>query len=151
MQPGRATWQRVWRTISRVLLCGVLLSACHGLREEDNLYKALGGEEGIRVITDKFIKQIARDDRVIDHFENSSVQRFREKMHEHLCLVADGPCVYTGDTMIDTHTGMGITEGDFNAIVEDMMAALTEAGIPIGTQNRLLARLAEFRGEILYR
>lgn len=146
MQQGNVSWQ----TACRVLLCAVLLSGCHGLREEDNLYLALGGEEGVRVITENFIRQIARDDRVIDHFEDSSVERFREKMHEHLCLVADGPCVYTGDTMVDTHTGMGVTEGDFNAIVEDMMAALTEAGVPIGTQNRLLARLAEFYSEIVY-
>ncbi len=138
------------RTLWGVLLCTALLSGCQGLRDENNLYLALGGEEGVRVITENFIRQIARDERVIDHFEDSSVQRFREKMHEHLCLVADGPCVYTGDTMVDTHTGMGVTEGDFNAIVEDMMAALTEAGIPVGTQNRLLARLAEFYSEIVY-
>ena len=136
--------------ICTALLCAVLLGGCHGLRDEDNLYTALGGQEGIRVITENFIRQIASDDRVIDHFEDSNVQRFREKMHEHLCLVAGGPCVYTGDTMIDTHTGMGITEGDFNAIVEDMMVALAEARIPIGTQNRLLARLAEFYSEIVY-
>lgn len=146
MPSGNATL----RKICAALLCGALLGGCQGLREEDNLYTALGGQEGIRVITENFIRQIASDDRVIDHFEDSSVQRFREKMHEHLCVVADGPCVYTGDTMIDTHTGMGITEGDFNAIVEDMMAALAEAGVPIGTQNRLLARLAEFYNQIVY-
>ncbi len=146
MPSGNATLLKVCTAV----LCIVLLGGCQGLREEDNLYTALGGQEGIRVITENFIRQIASDDRVIDHFEDSSVQRFREKMHEHLCVVADGPCVYTGDTMIDTHTGMGITEGDFNAIVEDMMVALAEAGIPIGTQNRLLARLAEFYNEIVY-
>ncbi len=146
MPSGNATLLKVCTAV----LCTVLLGGCQGLREEDNLYSALGGQEGIRVITENFIRQIASDDRVIDHFEDSSVQRFREKMHEHLCVVADGPCVYTGDTMIDTHTGMGITEGDFNAIVEDMMVALAEAGIPIGTQNRLLARLAEFYNEIVY-
>ncbi len=146
MQAGNVSW----RTMCGVLLCTILLNGCQGLREDDNLYLALGGEEGVRVITENFIRQIAGDDRVIDHFEDSSVQRFREKMHEHLCLVADGPCVYTGDTMVDTHTGMGVTEGVFNAIVEAMMAALTEAGVPIGTQNRLLARLAEFYSEIVY-
>jgi hemoglobin len=72
-------------------------------------------------------------------------------MNQHLCLVADGPCEYTGDSMIDTHAGMGVTEGDFNAIVENMMAAMDKAEVPLGPQNRLLARLATFRGEIIYR
>ncbi len=53
--------------------------------------------------------------------------------------------------MIDTHAGMGVTEADFNAIVEDMMAAMDKAGIPLGPQNRLLARLAALRGEIIER
>jgi hemoglobin len=46
---------------------------------------------------------------------------------------------------------MGVTEGDFNAIVENMMAAMDKAEVPLGPQNRLLARLATFRGEIIYR
>ncbi|MDP1931746.1 MAG: group 1 truncated hemoglobin [Gammaproteobacteria bacterium] len=121
-----------------------------GIRKEQNLFDALGGQEGVNVIVENFIMQIARDERIIDHFAVSNVERFRMMMREHLCFLADGLCEYTGDSMIDTHAGMGVTEGDFNAIVEDMMAAMNQAGVPIGTQNRLLSRLAKLRGEIIY-
>lgn len=134
-----------------LLTATLTLGACSAVPDEDNLYLALGGEQAIAVIVENFILEIARDERIIDHFEVSNVQRFRVMMNEHLCMVADGPCAYTGDSMIDTHAGMGVTEGDFNAIVENMMAAMNKAGIPLGPQNRLLARLATFRGEILYR
>jgi hemoglobin len=106
---------------------------------------------GIAEITKHLIMEIAMDDRIIDHFEDSNVQRFREKLREHLCVIADGPCDYTGDNMIDTHTGMGITESDFNAVVEGMMVAMTTAGIAIPLQNQLLSRLAELRAQIIYR
>ncbi len=132
-----------------LLSCG--LTACSGKPPEASLYEALGGEAAIATIVENFILEIARDERVIDHFEVSNVQRFRVMMNQHLCMVADGPCTYEGDSMIDTHTGMGVTEADFNAIVEDMMAAMDQAGIPLGPQNRLLARLADFRGEIIER
>ena len=138
-----------WRML--LLSTGIALGACSSLQNEENLYLALGGEKAIAVIVENFILEIAGDERIIDHFEVSNVQRFRVMMNQHLCMVADGPCEYTGDSMIDTHAGMGVTEGDFNAIVENMMAAMNKAGIPLGPQNRLLARLATLRGEILYR
>ena len=78
------------------------------------------------------------------------MQRFREKFAEHLCVVVGGPCAYSGDTMVDIHTGMGITEGDFNAVVEDLMAAMNNAEITIGVQNRVLARLAQLREGVIY-
>lgn len=136
---------------SLLLSSTLTLGACSAVPDEENLYLALGGEQAIAVIVENFILEIAGDERIIDHFEVSNVQRFRVMMNEHLCMVADGPCEYTGDSMIDTHAGMGVTEGDFNAIVENMMAAMNKAGIPLGPQNRLLARLATFRGEIIYR
>ncbi len=136
---------------SLLLSASIALGACSAFQNDENLYVALGGENAIAVIVENFILEIARDERIIDHFEVSNVQRFRVMMNQHLCMVADGPCEYTGDTMIDTHTGMGVTEGDFNAIVENMMAAMDKAEVPLGPQNRLLARLATFRGEIIYR
>lgn len=137
--------------VATITLSGVLMAACAGAAQEENLFQALGGQEGVNVIVENFIMEIAGDERVIDHFAVSNVERFRSMMREHLCAIADGPCDYTGDSMVDTHVGMGVTEGDFNAIVEDMMAAMNQAGVPIGTQNRLLSRLAELRGEIIYR
>jgi len=35
-----------------------------------------------------------------------------------------GPCKYTGKDMKSAHTGTGITSADFNALVEDLLAAL---------------------------
>lgn len=139
------------RTLALPLLLSVSLTACSSRVPEETLYDALGGEEAIATIVENFVLEIARDERVIDHFEVSNVQRFRVMMNQHLCLVADGPCAYEGDSMIDTHAGMGVTEADFNAIVEDMMAAMDKAGIALGPQNRLLARLATFRAEIINR
>lgn len=139
------------RTLILPVLLSCSLAACSGKPPEASLYEALGGEAAIATIVENFILEIARDERVIDHFEVSNVQRFRVMMNQHLCMVADGPCTYEGDNMIDTHAGMGVTEADFNAIVEDMMAAMDQAGIPLGPQNRLLARLATFRAEIINR
>lgn len=132
------------------LLLALLIAGCSGTLNQENLYEALGGESGIETITDNFILEIARDERVIEYFEDSSVERFRQFFIEHLCMLTDGPCEYTGDTLVDTHVGMNVTEAAFNAIVEDLMAAMNKSGIAIGTQNRLLARMAELREQIIH-
>lgn len=44
---------------------------------------------------------------------------------------------------------MNVTQAAFNAIVEDMMTAMNNADIGIGTQNRLLARMAALREQII--
>lgn len=93
--------------------------------------------------------EIANDEQVIDYFADSNVQRFREKMEEHFCAIADGPCEYTGDTMLQVHAGMNISEADFSAVVDNLIVAMYKAEIPIAAQNRLLARLAPLRPEII--
>lgn len=128
----------------------LLLITCSGIRSQENLYQALGGEVALERIADNFILEIANDDRVIEYFEDASVERFRQFFIEHLCMLTDGPCEYTGDTLVDTHVGMNVTEAAFNAIVEDIMAAMNKADISIGTQNRVLARMAELREQIIH-
>lgn len=125
------------------------LCACSGTPSQESLYAALGGEAGLERIADNLIMEIANDDRVIDYFEDASVERFRQFFIEHMCMLSDGPCVYTGDTLVDTHVGMNVTQAAFNAIVEDMMTAMNNADIGIGTQNRLLARMAALREQII--
>lgn len=135
------------------LLLLMSLAACNGTAlttgANNNLYIALGGETGVQEIADQFIMEIAYDERVFHYFADSNVERFREKIIEHFCMIADGPCAYTGDDMVRVHTGMGISVAEFNAIVEDLIQAMDIVGTPIAAQNRLLARLAALQPEIM--
>lgn len=141
------------KTFACVLLAASLtLSACSMQQPSaaaDTLYQALGANQGIEQIADNFIMEIAYDPRVFDRFADSNVQRFREKIIEHFCFIADGPCEYTGDSMVLVHRGMDIDSAEFNAVVEDLIDAMDKAGTPISAQNRLLARLAGLRPQII--
>ena len=53
--------------------------------------------------------------------------------------------------MEQVHAGFDINETDFNALVEDLIAAMDEEGIPVRVQNRLLQRLVPMRDDIIYR
>lgn len=137
---------------SLVVSTALILGACttqQAANSEGNLYQALGAAQGIEQIADNFVMEIAYDPRVFDRFADSNVERFREKIIEHFCVIADGPCQYTGDSMVLVHRGMNINSAEFNAVVEDLIDAMDKAGTPISAQNRLLERLAGLRPQII--
>ncbi len=139
-------YRKVWLSL---LL--VVLSACQTIsKQDDSLYLDLGGKVGISKIIDIFIYEIGETEEVVHHFEDTDLDRFREKQIEHLCLLSGGPCVYTGDEMLPVHQGMNISESEFNAITNAMIRALDTAGISIAIRNRLLAIIAAMRADVIY-
>ena len=127
-----------------------LCSAC-ATTPQKNLFIALGGEQGVQSLVDKMIAAIGKDPQIFHYFAETKVSRFRQKLYLHFCHVADGPCTYDGDTMIDVHTGMNISEADFNHLVDILVDAMTQQGIKSKTQNALLKKLAPLRQDIIYR
>lgn len=116
---------------------------------ERTLYDELGGKETINQIVGHFITEIQYDPLILPYFEGSDINRFRAKLSEQLCAVANGPCTYSGDTMTQVHAGMAITENDFNHTVDLLINAMDRAAVPHAVQNKLLARLAPMRKQML--
>ena len=127
----------------------VLLAGCAS-QQQSTLYERLGEREGIDRIVARFIVSIESEPRVAKHFEATDLDRFYDKLAEHICFLADGPCEYTGDSMVDVHTGMNITEAEFNLLAEMVLDAMDKENIPHPTQNDLVARLVPLRSEVIY-
>ena len=142
------------KVISLPIILGMtlLINACQSVTtKDDSLYHELGGKEGISRFVDVFIYEIGETEQVLHYFEDTNIQRFREKQIEHVCLLSGGPCDYTGDEMIPVHEGMNITESDFNAIANAMIRALDKVNISLSARNQLLAIVASMRHEVLYK
>ena len=128
----------------------LLLSACaQQPPRDDSLYRDLGAMPGITRIVEGMLLNIARDERIVERFRRIDIQRLRNKLIEQFCVEAGGPCTYTGDSMAESHKGQNLSRSDFNALVEDLIKAMDSEGIPVPTQNRLLARLARMRGDVI--
>lgn len=115
-----------------------------------SVYTQIGGGPKVAEIVENFITEIENDDIMLGYFEGADVQRFREKLTEHLCHLAGGGCTYTGDSMEDVHTGMDLNEHDFNHGVDLFINAMTKAGVPHPLQNKLLAVMAPTRDQMIY-
>ncbi|MFK7699612.1 group I truncated hemoglobin [Pseudomonas caspiana] len=128
----------------------VLLAGCaQQPPKDDSLYQALGQRAGIQRIVEGMLIIAVKDERIGERFKKIDIVRLRDKLVEQLCVEAGGPCKYTGDTMAEAHKGQNLTRSDFNALVEDLIDAMDAEGISVPDQNRLIARLAPMRGEVI--
>lgn len=134
-----------------MLVVAILISGCANLTSSQSLYEELGGQAKVQEIVSNFVREIEYDPQILPYFEGSDIDRFIEKLSEQICAVSNGPCVYSGDNMEKVHSGMNITESHFNHTVDLLINAMNKAKIPHTTQNKLLARLAPMRSDMLYK
>ncbi|RMO78528.1 group I truncated hemoglobin [Pseudomonas syringae group genomosp. 3] len=136
----------------RLLIClmlTVLAGCAQQPPKDDSLYQDLGQRAGIQRIVEGMLLNIAKDERIVERFKKVNIVRLRDKLVEQLCVEAGGPCRYTGDSMAESHKGQNLTPSDFNALVENLIAAMDTENVPVPVQNRLISRLAPMRGEVL--
>ena len=114
-----------------------------------SLYERLGGTDGIRAVAEAFEQRAGKDDRINKKFARTNFQRLTKEFVDQLCQDSGGPCAYTGMSMKQTHTNMGVTSGEFDAFVEDFVATLTDFNVGKAEQDELLSDLAPMRGDIV--
>jgi hemoglobin len=117
----------------------------------DTLYADLGGQAGINRLVDISVNNYLADERIKAIFDQSNMDRIRMELKDQFCQIAGGPCIYKGHDMVATHKGLHLTNANFNALVEDLQAAMDKCDIPFATQNRFLARLAPYQHEVVTR
>uniref|UniRef100_A0A486XQD3 Cyanoglobin Hemoglobin-like protein HbN n=1 Tax=Rheinheimera sp. BAL341 TaxID=1708203 RepID=A0A486XQD3_9GAMM len=136
----------------RLVSLFVLLLLCSCSQQpRPSLYQQLGGESGIAAITDGLLYEIEHDKRIVHHFADTDIARFRTLLAEQLCDISGGPCQYSGGTMQESHTGFNISLADFDALVEGLIKVMQRQNISISAQNQLLALLAPMYKDISYR
>ena len=107
-----------------------------------------GGREGLVALMDVFMRRLLADPRTRPFFAEADQAAVKRHLVEQFCVILGGDCTYTGRDMRTAHAGMGVDRAAFNALVEDLQAAMHDRGIPFRAQNKLLARLAPMHREI---
>lgn len=116
---------------------------------EASLYNRLGGAPALSAVIDDFVGNVATDPRINGFFAHTDVSRLKRLLNEQVCAGTGGPCQYTGRSMKATHTGMGVTEAHFNALVENLVKTLDKFGVPAREKNELLGVLGSMKNDIV--
>ena len=116
---------------------------------ERSLYDRLGGIEFIGAVVRAFEDRAAKDDRINQKFARTNLDRLTEEFAAQLCQDTGGPCTYTGLSMRQAHTNMGVTSGEFDAFMEDLVATLDGFDVGKAEQDELLNNLRPMRADIV--
>ncbi len=115
---------------------------------QKSLYDRLGGKPAIQAVVDDFIGNVAGDARINRRFASADIPRLKRQLVDQICEASGGPCKYMGANMVDAHRGMNITEGEFTALVEDLIKSLDKFRVGAPEKNELLAALGGMKPQI---
>lgn len=109
------------------------------------VFQAFHGKDGVDRIVDSLMVSAHTDPRISDIFHATDFDRLSRLLKEQVCYILGGPCHYTGRDMKTAHADQGLQVRDFNALVEDLQAAMRQEGVPFWAQDKLLAKLAPMK------
>jgi hemoglobin len=139
------------RNLKMTVLSLALLAAftANATAQTKSLYDRLGGKEAITAVVDEFAGRVLADARINQKFAKSDPVRLKSQLVDQICFASGGPCQYTGRDMKTAHMNMGVTEGEFGALVEDLVGALDKFNVPAAEKNELLGLLGPMKPEIV--
>lgn len=118
------------------------------------LYQRLGGREAIKQVADDFVINMAADPRVNARFkalDAARVAKLQTNLADLICDETGGPCAYLGKDMKTVHAGMGITEAEWNATVENLVKSLNKFKVGAKEQQELLGVVGGMKKDIVGR
>ncbi len=128
----------------------VLLSFVSTSIYAETLYSELGESAGINKFVTKAVEISHADQRIAFLFEDTDDEELIIQISDQICFLSDGPCEYDGQDMDEVHSGMEITEAEFDIFVAIVIDAMEYADISHSARNKLLALLAPMREDIIY-
>ena len=114
-----------------------------------SLYERLGGMDSIAGVVEDFRDRVAKDDRINQKFAKTDLVRLRRMLIDQVCEAAGGPCKYTGRSMKEAHEGMRVTSGEFDVLVDDLVATLDHFKVGRTEQDELLGVLGPLKTDIV--
>src|ERR1700722_8111119 len=146
--------KKIFQRITSCVALAAALTVPMAFAKDKTLYQRLGGKKAIVAVVDEFVGRVAADTR-INHFfaaaagDPKRLASFKKKLVDQICEASGGPCKYTRKDMKSAHAGMGISGGDFNALVEDLVGALDKFHVGDKEKNDLLGALGPMKSDIV--
>ncbi|WP_295636571.1 group 1 truncated hemoglobin [Novosphingobium sp.] len=122
--------------------------AAHAMKEK-TLYERLGGAPAVSAVIDDFAGRVLADTRINAKFAKSDPTRLVANLKTFVTQATGGPKVYKGQSMAAAHHNMGVTDAEFGALVEDLVATLDKFNVPAKEKGELLAALGPLGPQIV--
>ena len=132
------------------VICFCTAFAVAASAQDKTLCERLGGTMAISAVVDSFAGKVLKDDRVNKKFAKSAPTRLVTNLKGQIGQVAHCPGVqYKGKNMKNAHKNMAVTEGEFNAVAEDLVKTLDEFKVPQKEKDELLTAIGPLKKDIV--
>ncbi len=134
----------------RILAAAMAVALCAAApARADTVYDALGGGPGIACIVDGLFDRNLADPRIKEKFGDINIDRLKQRIAAHFCTVSGGPCQFKGVSMKGAHGYLQLHQYHFDALVENLQAAMDQCRVGFHSQNRFLALLAPMERDVV--
>jgi hemoglobin len=116
-----------------------------------SLYHRLGGYDVIAAFIDDVYRML-RSDPLFSRFAARSIdsqQRARQLLVDQVCQLAGGPCLYIGRDMKTAHTGLRITEAEWNISIDYTRQALQNHRVGKSEAEEVIELFQRYKNDIV--
>lgn len=82
-------------------------------------------------------------------FTNVDKEKLKQSMYVHVCSITGGGCTYEGKSMLDAHTGMKVTQADFDAFMDDLAKTLAKLEVPARESGEVIAAFQGMQADVV--
>ncbi|MBX7133280.1 MAG: group 1 truncated hemoglobin [Fimbriimonadaceae bacterium] len=126
---------------------------------EETLYQRLGGVHPIASVCDAFVDRLLANPKIMGPLSKrvkilpaegkKRTPGLKYLLTEQICAAAGGPQKYSGRDMRSVHAGMVIDDAQWDAMVDDLTATLTQFKVPAEMQAEIAKLLAPTKRDIV--
>jgi hemoglobin len=121
---------------------------------DPSLYQRLGGYDVIAAFTDQWLGLVLADPALAPYFRgmsNDTKGKARQLIVDFIAAASGGPTIYTGRDMKTLHEGLGISRGEYDALMRHATTTLDALGVGGREKDEVLAWLASLEGDTIER
>ena len=119
--------------------------------EQVPLFERLGGREGIHALLEQVVANHFVNPMVCTRYEHAAKtqEQLREAAAEFFCTGLSGVPTYTGLPLAEAHAGMNVSNDEFVAVLDDVLAAMEAHGVGELEQAEALKILWGMKAEVV--
>lgn len=121
-------------------------------QEKKPLYDRLGGYDALSKVVDDFIMQLGKDkqlSRFLVGLSDDSKKKLRQHVLDLFCQATGGPCLYNGRDMRTAHTGLKISESDWDIAAKALVSSLDKFKVPQQEKDEVVAIVTSLKKDIV--
>jgi len=119
---------------------------------DETLYQRVGGYDAVAAATDDLLGRLLKDPLLKDYWKGKSevsLRKDRQLIVDFLASAAGGPAFYTGRDMKTAHTGIGITEREWELFLDHARATLNHLHVAPREQDDVLDFLSGLKADVV--